>query len=36
MTQLQRLVLDFRSGDPDERCKCCGRFLYTVIEVVYG
>jgi hypothetical protein len=23
-------------GDPDERCKRCGRFLYTVIEVVYG
>ena len=23
-------------GDPDERCKRCGRFLYTVIEVVCG
>jgi hypothetical protein len=23
-------------GDHDERCKRCGRFLYTVIEVVYG
>ena len=22
--------------DPDERCKRCGRLLYTVIEVVYG
>ena len=23
------------AGDPDERCKRCGRFLYTVIRVVY-
>jgi len=23
-------------GDSDERCGRCGRFLYTVIEVVYG
>ena len=23
-------------GDPAERCKRCGRFLYAVIEVVYG
>ena len=23
-------------GDPNERCKRCGRLLYTVIEVVYG
>jgi hypothetical protein len=23
-------------GDPDDRCKRCGRFLYTVIQVVYG
>ena len=22
-------------GDPDERCGRCGRFLYTVIQVVY-
>ena len=23
------------AGDPDERCPCCGRHLWTVIEVVY-
>jgi hypothetical protein len=23
------------SGDPDERCKRCGRLLWCVIEVVY-
>ena len=22
-------------GDPDERCPRCGRFLYTVIRVIY-
>jgi hypothetical protein len=22
-------------GDPDERCGCCGRPLYTVLRVVY-
>jgi hypothetical protein len=22
-------------GDPDERCGRCGRFLYTVLRVVY-
>jgi hypothetical protein len=22
-------------GDPDERCVRCGRFLYTVLRVVY-
>jgi hypothetical protein len=22
-------------GDPDERCSGCGRFLYTVLRVVY-
>jgi hypothetical protein len=22
-------------GDPDERCANCGRFLYTVLRVVY-
>jgi hypothetical protein len=23
------------AGDPDERCARCGRFLYTVLRVVY-
>ena len=23
-------------GDPDERCECCGRPLWTVVRVVYG
>ncbi len=23
------------AGDPDERCKRCGRFLYAVLRVVY-
>lgn len=23
-------------GDPDERCSHCGRYLWYVIEVVYG
>ncbi len=24
------------AGDPDERCKRCGWFLYAVLRVVYG
>jgi hypothetical protein len=31
----ERGRLESFEGDPEERCARCGRFLYTVIRVVY-